>query len=165
MTGAEVSYERVGVFERQTLLNMLATAVNESARNQAANEAIIGRVREVEQELADSDRIREQLTEAHTSVQRDYEQCIRERDSLSEENGALAAEVNRQAESYLVLQAAHRQEYGESERLRQMVRDLGGNPNPPEDAKEEDDRVDDEGAASDRPGDPEPGPAGPVPER
>lgn len=136
MAAAEVSYERVGVFERQTLMNMLATAVNESARNQAANEAIIGRIREVEGELADNDRIRQQLTEAHTGVQRDYEACIRERDELTEKLGAAKDQFTK---SYEAQQEHLRTVLLEGTRLANLVHKLGGDPNPPiDDAGEPD---------------------------
>jgi hypothetical protein len=164
MAGAEVSYERVGVFERQTLLNMLATAVNESARNQAANEAIIGRVREVEQEMADADRVRQQLQETAVATQRDYEACIRERDALTEKLGAAKDQYGK---SYSILQDAHRSEVEEGSRLRQLVRDLGGDPTQPGDDDggpdvearvESDDEAEDPDAGDDDTGTGVPGP-------
>jgi predicted nuclease with TOPRIM domain len=72
---AEVPMSRAMEFERATWANQLAQVVEQNGRLQAANEAVIGRVRELEQEL---EKVREQREALARAVDRLEERLARQ---------------------------------------------------------------------------------------
>lgn len=165
MAGTEVTGERVAEYERQTWMNQLAVVINQAARAGAANEAVIARVREVEQQLADGDRIRQQVQQELTESQAALQHALQERDALSGQVDSLVDALDRQQNMHDRLLEKWTAALEEQNRLRELVRIHGGDPEPPTEddgGPDEEPRADEPEASSDGDEKPGPGAAGSV---
>lgn len=135
MGGMEVTADRLLAHESGAWGRHFAAALSESARLSASNEAIVGRVREVEQQLADADQITQQVREENRQSQEAVRSLVEERDALASQCDALGRSVERGEERHREITEKWADALEEKNRLRQMVRDLGGDPDLPAPAR------------------------------
>lgn len=128
MGGAEVTAERLAAHQAGAWSRHFAAALDEAARLAAANEAIVGRVRELEQELADLQRINQQISDQNNETQQAIRAVVEERDALAGRLDSAGRQFDKQMDLTIDKWSAAS---SERDRLRQLVRDLGGDPEPP----------------------------------